>query len=575
MLDLTKLEGALRPIYNILPGWAKRLVQGIYFTAKSWSHRKWIKQRLAAREKFYPAQNEPGLFSVLTTAWNTPVKYLHILAESLFAQAKLQDFEWVLLDNGTTNPDTRRYLEDLARRHPEVKFFRVEENLGIIGGMRLCLEQATGRYIVPVDSDDYLYPDSLSIIAWYIRKHNYPKALYSDEDKLKDNRPLSPYFKPDWDPVLFTDSCYIAHLCSFDRQRALELLVYSSNDANGSHDWDTYFRFWLSGEDPVHVPEILYSWRMHEASAAQNIDSKSYIFDSQHAVLQRYIDSLEHPERFQLLPSQVCSIHTHAVMSWVRRKHIEGAPLTVILVKEFNKELAPVLLQDVYPKSQIIKVPMDRGLCGLRDAVRQLDSKEGMIAVVSDRLLIESYDWPWEALGIFERFHDTAMVGGLIYGYDGKVLDGGIHFGFSEGFGCPERGSIFANAGYFAKLWVCQSVSCVNTMFCVFDGKFLASILEAGDWMRDSLLLMGPWAAVHARRAGRRVVFCPTLRAKTFLNWLDLLSPEDKSRFMEMNPDCFPDHRYYHQLLSEQAARAFIAGSTQMPIVFKDDNIAH
>jgi hypothetical protein len=426
-----------------------------------------------------------------------------------------------------------------------------------------------------VDSDDYLYPDSLSIISRHIRKYNYPKALYSDEELLKDNWHFGPHFTADWDPVLFTDAPYIAHLCSFDRQRALELGVYSSDDAKGSHDWDTYFRFWLSGQDPVHVPEILYSWRMHEGSAAQNIDSKSYIFDSQHAVLQRYINSLEHPERFELLPSQICAIHTQWVASWIRRKHIEGAPLTVILVKEFNKELAPVLLQDVYPKSGIIKVRFDRGLYGLRDAVRQLDSKEGMIAVVSDRLLIESYDWPWEALGIFERFHDTAMVGGLIYGYDGKVLDGGIHFGFGGGFGCPDRGRVFADPGYWGKKWDCHSVSCANPMFCVFDGKFLASILEAGDWMTDNFLSMGPWAAVHARRAGRRVVFCPTLRAKSSLNWLDLVSPEDKCRFMEMNPDCFPDQRYYHQLLSDQATRAFIADSPQIPIVFKDDNDAH
>ena len=560
MLDLKKCKEIARRIGRPL----KRRTK--HWLKLEMEHHIWMAQRLVARKEFYPPQNQPGLFSFMTTAWNTPVPYLHVLAESLFAQAKQQEFEWVLLDNGTTNPDTRSYLEDLAKRHPEVKFYRVEENLGILGGQRFCLERATGRYVIPVDSDDYLYPDTLAIIAWHIRKFDFPKALYSDEELLQNSKPMLASFKPSWDPVLFVDSCYIAHLCAFDRQRALELGVYSSEDAKGCHDWDTYFRFWLSGESPLHIPEILYSWRMHEGSAAQDMESKSYLYESHRAVLQRYIDSLEHPQRFSLHPGQMTAIYTHVPSWWIRRKHVDGAPLTVVLATHANRDLAPVLMQDVYPNSRIVEIRFDQGLGGLREAVRRLDSKEGIIAVVSDRLLIESYDWPWEALGLFERYPDTAMVGGLLYGYDGKILDGGIHFGIGGAFGCPDRGSAYAHSGYWGKQWACHTVSCVNPMFCVFDGQFLASALEPGDWMRDSLVMLGPHAAVCARRAKRRVVFCPTIRAKSHQNWLDGISADDRARFMEVNSDCFPDRRYYSPLLSDKATHAFKAGPPQTPI---------
>lgn len=537
-------------------------------------HSQWISRRLEARKDFYPGENEPGLFCILTTVWNTPVQYLRILAESLFVQAQQQEFEWVLLDNGTTDAETREYLHDLVKRHPEIRFFRVEENLGILGGQRFCLERASGRYVVPVDSDDYLYPDSLSVLRWYIRQFDFPRALYSDEELRQDDIPTSPSFKPDWDPVLFVDYCYIAHLCAFDRSKALELGVYSSSDADGCHDWDTYLRFWHSGENPIHVPEILYSWRMHPASAAQNMESKSYIFDSHRAVLGRYIDSLEHPEHFTLLPGQMRSVHPHVPAWWIRRKHTDGAPLTVVRVTEFEKELAPVLPQDVYPNSKTVEIRFDRGLTGLRETIRQMDTK-GLIAVVSDWLLIESYDWPWEALGLFERYPDTAIAGGLLYGYDGKVLDGGIHFGFGGAFGCPDRGNDFAHPGYWAQQWACHTVSCVNSMFCVFDGQFLADILEPGDWMRDSLIMLSPHAAVKARRANRRVVFCPTIRAKTHQNWLDGVSVVDRARFMEVNSDCFPDQRYYSPLLSDRATRAFKAGSPKTRIVVQKDVTIH
>ena len=108
----------LRAIARRLPRPVKACIKRVL--ERETEHRQWISLRVKARKDFYPGENQPGLFSVLTTVWNTPVQYLHILTESLFAQAQLQEFEWVLLDNGTTKPDTRRYLEDLVKRHPEM-----------------------------------------------------------------------------------------------------------------------------------------------------------------------------------------------------------------------------------------------------------------------------------------------------------------------------------------------------------------------------------------------------------------------------------------------------------------------
>ena len=48
---------------------------------------------------------------------------------------------------------------------------------------------------------------------------NYPALVYSDEDKLRDGRHVDPFEKPDWDPVLFRNCCYIAHLCAIRRER--------------------------------------------------------------------------------------------------------------------------------------------------------------------------------------------------------------------------------------------------------------------------------------------------------------------------------------------------------------------
>ena len=133
--------------------------------------------RLATRHLDHPCRPEPGLLSLLTTAWNTPPQYLRILADSVLQQRGVTEFEWIVLDNGSTKPATRKLLNEIAASDPRVQLLRVEDNLGIVGGMRLALEQATGRYVLPVDSDDYLYPDCLQVvIALVITPEGFPLA---------------------------------------------------------------------------------------------------------------------------------------------------------------------------------------------------------------------------------------------------------------------------------------------------------------------------------------------------------------------------------------------------------------
>ncbi len=117
-------------------------------------------------------------------------------------------------------------LEQLSK-HSWVSLHHARTNLGITAGLRHCLERATGRYVLPVDADDYLYTDALRVITSCVRRAGYPPLLYTDEDKIINARTYQPYLKPDWDPVLFLNSAYIAHLGVIDRDKALALGAYT------------------------------------------------------------------------------------------------------------------------------------------------------------------------------------------------------------------------------------------------------------------------------------------------------------------------------------------------------------
>ncbi|MDQ3243098.1 MAG: glycosyltransferase, partial [Gemmatimonadota bacterium] len=273
------------------------------------------------------AESDHTPLSLVTTAWNTEPEFLEYLARSVFQQNGAPPFEWVIIDNGTDRPDTRQCLAELGT-HPAVRLHRVEQNLGIAGGMRLALERSRNRYILPVDSDDYLYPDCLQLVGRALMSHGFPPLLYTDEDKFTGHEWRDPYFKPDWDPVLFVNSCYIAHLCAIDRQLAVDLGCYGDWVADGSHDWETFTRFLVAGHAPVHLPEVLYGWRMHSGSTAGNIASKPYVVSSQRGVLTRLLAARTNGDRFTVEKSPLFG---DTPDWWLRRLPIHPRPITTVL----------------------------------------------------------------------------------------------------------------------------------------------------------------------------------------------------------------------------------------------------
>ncbi|MBV9939548.1 MAG: glycosyltransferase, partial [Acidobacteriaceae bacterium] len=193
-----------------------------------------MKRHLQERQQRLQTVCEPGLLSILTAVWNgSPLRYFQQLANSLIVQNKAGHSEWVILDNGCVRPELLRYLEELRERS-WIRIYRSEINLGVTGGLRFCLQKASSRYILPVDADDFLYPDALRIVTFFIKQNGYPALLYTDEDKIAAGGVTQPYFKPVWDPVLLANSAYIAHLGVVDRKRALELDAYSDGETEGS-----------------------------------------------------------------------------------------------------------------------------------------------------------------------------------------------------------------------------------------------------------------------------------------------------------------------------------------------------
>ena len=114
--------------------------------------------------------------------------------------------------------------------------------------------------------------------------------IYSDEDKITEDgkRRVEPHFKPDWAPDTMLSYNYICHL-SVIKKALVDKVGGFRQGYEGSQDYDLFLRILFKTNKIVHIPKILYHWRISENSVAGNVDSKLYAYESAKKALRDHL----------------------------------------------------------------------------------------------------------------------------------------------------------------------------------------------------------------------------------------------------------------------------------------------
>ncbi|MBC2704930.1 glycosyltransferase [Desulfobacula sp.] len=217
-----------------------------------------------------PVLETHPLISVVMPVYNVDVKWLSLAVESVINQA-YENFELIIVDDGSTREETRAYLKQI--HHDKIVVQLNKGNKGISGASNDGVFLATGDYIALLDNDDELRENALYEVARAINSHS-PDVIYSDEARVDTNgNKKHPFLKPDWSPDLLHSQMYICHLLVF-RKSLFEKTGGFNPRFDGSQDYDLMLRFSEHTSNIYHIPKILYFWREIESSTAMNPDSK-------------------------------------------------------------------------------------------------------------------------------------------------------------------------------------------------------------------------------------------------------------------------------------------------------------
>ena len=243
----------------------------------------WYEKHKASEETLKKQRDvkwkNPPVISVAVPVWNTPPAYLKEMVDSLLRQS-YPYFELCVVNASPENREVSRILADYAAKDSRIRVIDVTENAGIGGNTNIALESVSGDYTGLLDHDDFLSPDALFEVAKAI-KETGADVIYTDEDKVdeKGTTHFQPALKPDFSPDLLRSNNYICHFLVV--KTSLVRMVGGLREGfEGAQDHDFLFRVTEKAEKIVHIPRILYHWRTHSASTADNPDSKLYAYES-------------------------------------------------------------------------------------------------------------------------------------------------------------------------------------------------------------------------------------------------------------------------------------------------------
>jgi glycosyltransferase involved in cell wall biosynthesis len=501
------------------------------------SYRAWLVQRILRRRSKL-TQISRVRFSVFMSVYQTSRRQLEELEATMIHQS-YTNWEWVIVDNGSTRPETIAWL-DHARNLDKVKVVRLEANLGIMGGYGAAFQATTGDYVVPVDSDDFLTLDCLQVLATAIEAEDWPDAVYSDEDKANEQGAVhSPFLKPDWDPLLFTNICYVCHVCAIKRDVATTVDAYTDPDASGCHDWDTFLRLHRCGARIVHVPEVLYSWRIHAGSTASiETGNKPFTISSQKHVLDQHLRLTGLSAAFEVVQNELFP-HT-GIWRLKPRATAPGRSAVLVVASSDVAHLAAILLdlaQAKVPQENILIVgtteqlhdalkAMPVELLGHQAVMRQrpgLTLSEALnlckaanretIAVIDGDVVSLNREWLNEGVGMFAVDANVGAVGGQVLRRDGRVAWRGGFYEFGGMSGSPDYGMEASNSGYHGMGW-CQRLCDAIPAVCFFArADLLETAINALGDAPLSLRTLAAEVALSAQRQKLSIVYTPFVQS--------------------------------------------------------------
>jgi glycosyltransferase involved in cell wall biosynthesis len=199
----------------------------------------------------------------------------------------MRDFEIIVVNDGSTDESTCRILDNFKREKTRILH---TENQGLASARNNGIQEAQGKYILPLDADDLIEPQYLEKAVAVLEQNEEVGIVYCRArlfGAVETEWLLPPYTLQEMlkDNVIFCSALF----------RKEDWTAVDGYDAGMVYGWEDY-DFWLSlierGRSVLQLPDILFAYRVASDSMVRSKEKWQKI-----CMFKRIFE--RHPKLFQ------------------------------------------------------------------------------------------------------------------------------------------------------------------------------------------------------------------------------------------------------------------------------------
>lgn len=201
--------------------------------------------------------------SIVTPFFNTGEIFIET-AQSVLQQS-LQQWEWIIVNDGTTDPESLRVLDSYRTMDPRIRVVDHPENRGLPAARNTGAHEARTEYLLYLDSDDLLEPTAAEKWLWFLesfpqysfvggylvgfgsRQYLWRAGFQNQKENLKRNQ--------------------INHIIMIRKSVVEAVGGYDESMRQGLEDWDFWVRCAAKGYWGDSIKEFLHWYRTRESHA--------------------------------------------------------------------------------------------------------------------------------------------------------------------------------------------------------------------------------------------------------------------------------------------------------------------
>ncbi|HVN24637.1 MAG TPA: glycosyltransferase family A protein [Syntrophorhabdales bacterium] len=186
--------------------------------------------------------------------------YIDETVDSVLAQT-YQDFEIIIVNDGSTDPRTNDILSNYSR--PNTRVIQTT-NQGASNARNRAIEEARGEFMLPLDADDKIGTEYLEEAVKVLDGDPDVGIVYCLAEFFGDKKGL-------WElPPYSLEQMLVGNLifCSalFRKTDWLKVNGYNPNMRYGFEDWDLWLSIIELKRRVLQIPEVLFFYRVRNVS---------------------------------------------------------------------------------------------------------------------------------------------------------------------------------------------------------------------------------------------------------------------------------------------------------------------